>query len=73
MQTQPGDVSANEVNSSTQGDSTDGETDTDAHRAADGYTEGIPGPVTRFVVLANRGLASLIQDLILVSIEIYFH
>lgn len=31
----------------------------------DGYTEGIPGPVTRLVVLANRGIANLIQDLIL--------
>lgn len=36
---------------------------------ADGYTEGIPGPVTRLFVLANRGLANLIQDLILVSIS----
>lgn len=33
----------------------------------DGYTEAIPGPVTRLFVLANRGLANLIQDLILVS------
>lgn len=33
----------------------------------DGYTEGIPGPVTRLFVLANRGLSNLIQDLILVS------
>jgi hypothetical protein len=32
----------------------------------DGYTEGIPGPVTRLFVLANRGLSNLIQDLILV-------
>ncbi|XP_061519234.1 dentin sialophosphoprotein isoform X1 [Anopheles gambiae] len=31
----------------------------------DGYTEGIPGPVTRLFVLANRGLSNLIQDLIL--------
>lgn len=36
-------------------------------KSADGYTEGIPGPVTRLFVLANRGLANLIQDLILVS------
>lgn len=36
--------------------------------AADGYTEGIPGPVTRLIVLANRGLSNLIQDLILVSV-----
>lgn len=34
-------------------------------KSADGYTEGIPGPVTRLFVLANRGLANLIQDLIL--------
>lgn len=39
----------------------------DAGKSADGYTEGIPGPVTRLFVLANRGLANLIQDLILVS------
>jgi len=31
----------------------------------DGYTEGIPGPVTRMFVLANRGLSNLVQDLIL--------
>lgn len=37
-------------------------------KSADGYTEGIPGPVTRLFVLANRGLANLIQDLILVSV-----
>lgn len=36
-------------------------------KSADGYTEGIPGPVTRLFVLANRGIANLIQDLILVS------
>lgn len=35
--------------------------------SADGYTEGIPGPVTRLFVLANRGIANLIQDLILVG------
>lgn len=33
--------------------------------SGDGYTEGIPGPVTRLFVLANRGLSNLIQDLIL--------
>lgn len=38
-------------------------------KSADGYTEGIPGPVTRLFVLANRGIANLIQDLILVSIN----
>lgn len=45
----------------------DGDADGDSTRNADGYTEGIPGPVTRLVVLANRGLANLVQDLILVS------
>lgn len=42
----------------------EGETDVGK---GDGYTEGIPGPVTRLFVLANRGLSNLIQDLILVS------
>lgn len=44
----------------------DADADGDTTRNADGYTEGIPGPVTRLVVLANRGLANLVQDLILV-------
>lgn len=38
----------------------------DVAKAADGYTEGIPGPITRLFVIANRGLANLVQDLILV-------
>lgn len=38
----------------------------------DGYTEGIPGPITRLFVLANRGLANLIQDLILVSTTLHW-
>lgn len=46
--------------------SPEGET-TIVKSVGDGYTEGIPGPVTRLFVLANRGLANLIQDLILVS------
>jgi len=33
----------------------------------DGYSVGVPGPLTRIFVLANRGVANLIQDLILVS------
>lgn len=33
----------------------------------DNYSAGIPGPLTRLFVLANRGLSNLIQDLILVS------
>ncbi|RLU24162.1 hypothetical protein DMN91_004372, partial [Ooceraea biroi] len=31
----------------------------------DGTAEAVPGPVTRFFVLANRGIANLLQDLIL--------
>lgn len=42
-------------------------TDDETPKSADGYTEGIPGPVTRLFVLANRGLSNLVQDLILVS------
>lgn len=42
-----------------------GASDTDVGKG-DGYTEGIPGPVTRLFVLANRGLSNLVQDLILV-------
>lgn len=61
VQTQAGDEAANSVSSSSDSDS-----DSDSNRANDGYTEGIPGPVTRLVVLANRGLANLVQDLILV-------
>ncbi|TMW52150.1 hypothetical protein DOY81_002785 [Sarcophaga bullata] len=60
VQTQAGDEAANSVSSSSDSDS-----DSDSNRANDGYTEGIPGPVTRLVVLANRGLANLVQDLIL--------
>lgn len=45
----------------------EGETTIVKSIGGDGYTEGIPGPVTRLFVLANRGLANLIQDLILVS------
>ncbi|XP_017493851.1 PREDICTED: uncharacterized protein LOC108381967 [Rhagoletis zephyria] len=63
VQTQTGDEAANGANSVGGGGDSDG--DSDANRAADGFTEGIPGPVTRLVVLANRGLANLIQDLIL--------
>ncbi|XP_039280406.1 cell wall protein IFF6 isoform X5 [Nilaparvata lugens] len=31
----------------------------------DGYSAGVPGPLTRLFVIANRGIANLIQDLIL--------
>lgn len=68
VQTQQGDEAANSVgggaSSSSSTDDADGSSD--STRTADGYTEGIPGPVTRLVVLANRGLANLVQDLILV-------
>ena len=33
----------------------------------DGYGPAVPGPLTRLFVIANRGIANLIQDLILVS------
>lgn len=46
--------------------------DDETPKSADGYTEGIPGPVTRLFVLANRGLSNLVQDLILVSFYIFF-
>ncbi|XP_016988578.1 keratin, type I cytoskeletal 10 isoform X3 [Drosophila rhopaloa] len=71
VQTQQGDEAANSVgggaSSSSSGGSLggDGDADGESTRTADGYTEGIPGPVTRLVVLANRGLANLVQDLIL--------
>ncbi|XP_075213904.1 uncharacterized protein LOC142320110 isoform X1 [Lycorma delicatula] len=31
----------------------------------DGYSAGVPGPLTRLFVIANRGIANLMQDLIL--------
>ncbi|KAJ0172430.1 hypothetical protein K1T71_012403 [Dendrolimus kikuchii] len=31
----------------------------------DNLTEGVPGPITRLFIIANRGIANLIQDLIL--------
>ncbi|XP_061387326.1 uncharacterized protein LOC133322336 isoform X2 [Musca vetustissima] len=63
VQTPTGDEAANSANSVSSSSSSD--SDSDSQRANDGYTEGIPGPVTRLVVLANRGLANLVQDLIL--------
>ncbi|XP_075158401.1 uncharacterized protein LOC142231651 [Haematobia irritans] len=61
VQTQAGDEAANSANSV----SSSSDSDSESQRGNDGYTEGIPGPVTRLVVLANRGLANLVQDLIL--------
>ncbi|XP_023176660.2 keratin, type II cytoskeletal 2 epidermal isoform X2 [Drosophila hydei] len=67
VQTQQGDEAANSVSGGASSSSSTDDTDagSDSTRNADGYTEGIPGPVTRLVVLANRGLANLVQDLIL--------
>lgn len=31
----------------------------------DGYQAGIPGPITRLFIVVNRGIANLVQDLIL--------
>jgi hypothetical protein len=39
----------------------------------DGYTSGIPGPITRLFIIANRGVSNLIQDLILVHKYIPTH
>jgi len=39
----------------------------DVNAKEDGYSVGVPGPLTRIFVIANRGVANLIQDLILVS------
>ncbi|GLH09432.1 Uncharacterized protein GBIM_14504 [Gryllus bimaculatus] len=44
--------------------STDG-TGASGAEKEDGYGAGIPGPVTRLFIIANRGIANLIQDLIL--------
>lgn len=44
----------------------------DLAKAGDGYTEGIPGPITRLFVIANRGIANLVQDLILVRKLCYY-
>lgn len=45
----------------------DGETDDGGAGAGkgDNLTEGVPGPITRLFIIANRGIANLIQDLIL--------
>ncbi|KAL7742869.1 hypothetical protein ACLKA6_016235 [Drosophila palustris] len=64
VQTQQGDEAANSLGG-TSGSTDDTDAGGDSTRTVDGYTEGIPGPVTRLVVLANRGLANLVQDLIL--------
>lgn len=40
-------------------------------KGEDNYGAGVPGPLTRLFVIANRGIANLIQDLILVSTNSY--
>ncbi|XP_025195979.1 homeotic protein female sterile-like isoform X2 [Melanaphis sacchari] len=37
----------------------------DVNAKEDGYSVGVPGPLTRIFVIANRGVANLVQDLIL--------
>lgn len=41
------------------------EVHTDVNAKEDGYSVGVPGPLTRIFVIANRGVANLVQDLIL--------
>lgn len=41
--------------------------DGSAGKAGEEPQEAIPGPVTRFFVIVNRGISNLVQDLILVS------
>gem|GEM_PF-3860664 len=51
---------------------TPGDSGSAAPATDDGYQAGIPGPITRLFVIANRGIANLIQDLILVSAYLLF-
>lgn len=44
-----------------------GAVEIDVQKSADYSHEGVPGPITRLFVIANRGVANLVQDLILVS------
>lgn len=44
---------------------------TDVNAKEDGYNVGVPGPLTRIFIIANRGVANLVQDLILVSITCF--
>lgn len=44
----------------------------DLNAKDDGYNAGVPGPLTRIFIIGNRGIANLIQDLILVSIMLSF-
>ncbi|XP_018312068.1 uncharacterized protein [Mycetomoellerius zeteki] len=42
-----------------------GSSSSDTHEGKSDEHEAVPGPVTRFFVIANRGLSNLVQDLIL--------
>lgn len=43
----------------------DSGTDLTSGKSDDGYSAGVPGPLTRLFVIANRGISNLMQDLIL--------
>ncbi|KAJ8711545.1 hypothetical protein PYW08_008499 [Mythimna loreyi] len=47
------------------GDAGAGDGDDAGAAKGDNLTEGVPGPITRLFIIANRGIANLIQDLIL--------
>ncbi|KAJ9586271.1 hypothetical protein L9F63_020091, partial [Diploptera punctata] len=52
--------------SSASGEHTEGGASAEGHAEKDtGYEAGIPGPITRLFIIANRGIANLVQDLIL--------
>ncbi|CAH0730819.1 unnamed protein product, partial [Brenthis ino] len=50
---------------SSSGDAGATEGDDNGAGKGDNLTEGVPGPITRLFIIANRGIANLIQDLIL--------
>lgn len=50
---------------SSSGDAGAAEGDDNGAAKGDNLTEGVPGPITRLFIIANRGIANLIQDLIL--------
>jgi hypothetical protein len=68
MQLIAGSSSSSNTDSSDAGKSAEVSAGGEAHAEKDdGYQAGIPGPITRLFVIANRGIANLMQDLILVS------
>ncbi|XP_063378240.1 synaptonemal complex protein 4 isoform X2 [Cydia fagiglandana] len=61
-------VAGSSGGSSGGGEAIGGGSDTEGDDTAakgDNLTEGVPGPITRLFIIANRGIANLIQDLIL--------